>query len=65
MRLFGEILPFIGWREYDEDVIQWLADNYEGIDANRRYSGFQIAWLGILTGKGFKDIGPRETRIAL
>lgn len=63
--LFGTWLPFIGWREYDEATIFWLSLQHDEVDASRRYSGFQFAWLGITLGWGVNDIGPREEKTAV
>ena len=59
MSIFGTWLPFIGWREHDEETIDAIAFD-AGLDRSRRYSGFQIAWLDYVFGWGLKDIGPRE-----
>lgn len=60
MSLFGTWLPFIGWKEHDEGLIDELAD-YVDVDTTRRYSGFQLAWLGYTWGFGLRDIGPRRS----
>lgn len=58
--VFGTVLPFIGWREYDEDIVEEVSEYVHGVEPTRRYSGFQFAWLGLMYCYGFKDIGPRE-----
>lgn len=57
---FKHWLPFIGWREYAEEDIDLIAEVVPFVDATRRYSGFQIEWLGVVRGFGLKDVGPRE-----
>lgn len=57
---FKDLIPFIGWREYEERDIDHMAEMLPDVDATRRYSGFQIGWLDVLIGFGLKDIGPRE-----
>lgn len=58
--LLGTVIPYIGWREYDHEDIDDISEVIPEVDSGRRYSGFQVAWLGILYGNGLKDIGPRE-----
>lgn len=58
--LFGTWLPFIGWREWEEDVIKEVSE-YVDINPSHRYSGFQVAWLGYTFGMGLRDLGPRES----
>lgn len=58
--LLGTVIPYIGWREYDQEDIADISEAIPEVDIGRRYSGFQVAWLGILYGNGLKDIGPRE-----
>lgn len=66
MRLFGGILPFLGWKEYGLDTVEMLEDQGAElapgvpVTTSRRYSGFQFEWGPVLLGYGLKDLGPRE-----
>lgn len=66
MRLFGDILPFIGWREYDEHMVDMFVQlggvlqDGRPIRRDHRYSGFQIEWLFFHLGFGVRELGPRE-----
>lgn len=57
--MMGTVIPFVGWKEYDIEVVEEVSEYVHGIEPDRRYSGFQVAWLGFMYGWGFRDIGPR------
>lgn len=58
--LIGTAIPYMGWREHTYEDVQDFSEVVEGVSTSRRYSGFQIAWLGLMFVNGLKDIGPRE-----
>ncbi len=60
MRLFGGILPFIGWRTVDQGVIELMSESIEELDTKRNYSAFHIEWLSFGFITDFKDKGPKD-----
>lgn len=46
MRLFGHILPFIGWRQLTPEMVEALAAESDLFSTDNRYTAFSIEWLG-------------------
>lgn len=36
--MFGTVLPFVGWREYDEDIVDEVSEYVHDVEPSRRYS---------------------------
>lgn len=60
MRLFGTLLPWIGWRELTPEVVETLAEYWDDIDPTHRYSAFSVEWLGYGRAWDIQSKGPRQ-----
>jgi len=49
-KVFGPLLPFIGWGEIKEAGVEALAEDLPDMfEEDRRYKAFHFEWLGRIT----------------
>lgn len=60
MRLFGGLLPWMGWKKLHPDVVAVLAEVWDDIKVGKQYSAFSVEWLGIGRAWDIQESGPRD-----